>query len=74
MKIDEAKFAKKLGRHVAKVRAARAYSQDKLCLEGSFSRGTIHKIENGKVSVGIYTLARIAKILKIPLKELIDFE
>lgn len=72
--LDEKTFAKKVGRHLAAVRASKGYSQDRLCLEAGFSRATVHKVENGKVSTSLYTVARIAEILEVPLKKLVDFE
>lgn len=68
------RFLKKLGAHIAKVRKQKGYSQDRLYLEAGFSRGTISKIENGLTSPEVYTLARIAEVLDIPLKKLVDIE
>ena len=72
--MDKSKFLKKLGEHIAKVRKQKGYSQDRLYLEGGFSRGTISKIENGLVSPEVYTLVRISEVLDVPLKKLIEFE
>lgn len=55
-------------------RKQKDYCQDRLYLEGGFSRGTLSKIENGLTSPEVYTLARIADVLNIPLKKLIEFE
>lgn len=67
-------FLRRLGRHIRKVCRANGYSQDRLYLEGGFSRGTVSKIENGLVSVEVYTLKRIADTMGISLVELLDFE
>ena len=72
--MNEKLFLKGLGQHIAKVRKSRGYSQDRIYLEGGFSRGTMSKIENGQVSPQIFTLYRIAKIIGVPLKKLIDFD
>lgn len=72
--MDKARFLKKLGAHIAKVRKQKGYSQDRLYLEGGFSRGTLSKIENGLTSPEVFTLARIAEVLDIPLKKLLDLE
>lgn len=72
--MDKSRFLKKLGENLAKVRKQKGYSQDRLYLEGGFSRGTISKIENGLTSPEVFTLARIAEILEVPIKKLIDFE
>lgn len=67
-------YLQKLGEHIRKLRVSKGYSQDRLCLEASFSRGTIYKIESGAVNPQILTLARMAKILEIPLRKLIDLD
>ncbi len=72
--MDKDTFLKHLGRHIAKVRKSQGYSQDKVYLEGGFSRGTMSKIENGLVNPQLYTLEKIADVLEVPLKRLIDFE
>ena len=72
--MEKVKFLKKLGAHIAKVRKQRGYSQDRVYLEGGFSRGTLSKIENGLSSPEVFTLARIAEVLDVPLKKLIEFE
>jgi DNA-binding XRE family transcriptional regulator len=68
------KFLKRFGAHVKKVRIAAGYSQDRVYLEGGLSRATMSRIEAGKVDAQIFTLARVAETLGIPLKKLIDFE
>lgn len=69
--MDKKKFLKKLGAHIAKTRKQRGYSQDRLCLEAGFSRGTMSKIENGLSSPEVYTLARVADVLGVPLERLV---
>jgi len=63
-----------LGEHIAKVRRSKAYSQDRLCLEAGFSRGTLSKIESGSVNPQIFTLAKIAHTIGVSLKSLVDFK
>lgn len=72
--MDKKRFLKKLGTHIAKVRKQKGYSQDRVYLEGGFSRGTLSKIENGLTSPEVYTLSRIAEVLDVPLKKLVEFE
>ncbi len=69
---DQQEFLNRLGAHVAKLRAAKGYSQDRLCLEAGFARGTLSKIENGLVDPHASTLARTAETLGVPLKKLMD--
>lgn len=49
-------------------------SQDRIYLEGGFSRGTLSKIENGLTSPEVCTLYRVAEVLDVPLKKLIEIE
>lgn len=72
--MDKKKFMKQLGSHIAKVRKQKGFSQDRIYLEGGFSRGTLSKIENGLASPVVYTLARIAEVIGVPLKKLVEFE
>lgn len=72
--MDKKRFLMKLGANLAKVRKQKGYSQDRLYLEGGFSRGTISKIENGLTSPEVFTMARIADVLGVPLRKLVEFE
>lgn len=71
---EKKEYLKKLGENVAKLRKQKGYSQDRVYLEGGFSRGTLSKIENGLTSPEAYTLHRIAEVIGVPLKKLVDFE
>lgn len=72
--MNKTRFLKKLGANLAKVRKQKGYSQDRLYLEGGFSRGTISKIENGLTSPEVFTMVRIAEVLGVPVKKLVEFE
>lgn len=71
---DSKHYLEKFGKRLAKMRTVKGYSQDRLCLEAGFARGTLSKIEAGKVDPKLTTIARIADTLEIPLKKLIDVE
>jgi len=71
--MQEREFLKSLGEHIAKLRRARGFSQDRVYLEGGFSRGTMSKIERGLVNPQILTLAKLARTIGVPLKRLLDF-
>ena len=72
--MEQKTYLKQLGAHVAKTRKAKGYSQDRLYLEGGFSRGTMSKIESGKMNPSIWILRKIAMTIGVPLRKLIDFE
>ncbi len=65
-------FLKRLGAHIARIRRARGYSQDRLCLEAGFARGTLSRIEAGLVDPRASTLARIADTVNVSRKKFLD--
>lgn len=69
---DKKKFLKKLGAHIARLRKVKGYSQDRLCLEAGFARGTLSRIEAGLVDPQATTLIRIAETIEIPPKKIFD--
>jgi transcriptional regulator with XRE-family HTH domain len=69
-----AEFLRRLGANIARIRKQKGYSQDRLCLEGGLSRGTVSKIESAKVEAKMYTMAKIAKTLRVSLSNLTDFD
>lgn len=71
---QKSQYLKKFGAHIKKVRVAAGYSQDRVYLEGGLSRATMSRIEHGQVDPQIFTLARIADTIGVPLKKLVDFE
>jgi transcriptional regulator with XRE-family HTH domain len=66
-------FLAKLGAHIARLRRSKGYSQDRLCLEAGFARGTLSRIEAGLVDPRASTIARIADTLGLQRKRLLDF-
>ncbi len=63
---NEKRFLKELGARIASIRSSKGYSQDRLCLEAGFARGTLSKIESGKINPKASTLARIARTIGVP--------
>lgn len=72
-KRDELRL-KRLGSHIKKVRRSMGYSQDRVYLEAGFSRGTMSRIESGKVNPTYLTLVKIAETIGVPVKRLVDVE
>jgi transcriptional regulator with XRE-family HTH domain len=66
-------FLARLGAHIAAIRQAKHYSQDRLYLEAGLSRSTLSRIERGLVDPQVSTLMQIADTLGVPLKKLLDF-
>lgn len=71
---DSEDYLLKFGERLGKIRAAKGYSQDRVCLEAGLARGTLSKIEAGKVDPKLTTLARIAETIGVPLKKITDIE
>jgi DNA-binding XRE family transcriptional regulator len=71
---DSKQYLIEFGERLAKIRKSKGYSQDRVCNEGGFSRGTLSKIESGSVDPKLTTLARISEIIGVPLKKILDFE
>lgn len=69
---DHEGYRRTLGARIAKVRKSKAYSQDKLCLEAGFARGTLSKIESGQVDPKASTMSRIAATLGVPIGKLME--
>lgn len=53
-------------------RIKKGYSQEELALNANISRNTVWKIETGKASPTVETLAKIAQALEIEFSELTD--
>lgn len=71
MNTRESRYLKRLGKHIARLRKSKGYSQDRLYLEAGFSRGTVSKIENGLVNPQILTLQKIADTIGVGLEDLV---
>jgi len=65
-------FLKRLGTHIARLRRSRGYSQDRVCLEAGFARGTLSPIEAGLVGPRASTLARIADTIGINRRKFLE--
>lgn len=63
-----------LGAHIARLRASKGYSQDRLQLEAGLARGTVSKIENGLRDPRATTLIKIAQTIGVSPKRLLDFK
>ena len=66
-------FLKRLGKHIAKIRKEKGFSQDRLYIESELARRTIDRLETGQVDPRATTLRKIARTLKVPLADLFDF-
>lgn len=67
-------FLKKLGKNIAQLREKSGISQTELALCCDKDRQSLNRLEKGRINPSIYYLLEICIELKVPLKELLDFE
>jgi transcriptional regulator with XRE-family HTH domain len=62
----------KFGKKIKELRKAKKMSQENLAFEADLDRTYINSIENGKRNVSLVNIEKIAKALKVNLKNLFD--
>jgi transcriptional regulator with XRE-family HTH domain len=60
----------KLGKNLRRIRTAKGISQGDIVRALSMGRGFISNIENGKGNPTLITITKLAKVLKVPIIEL----
>lgn len=67
-------FLKKLGKNVARLREKAGLSQKDLALRCDKDKQSLNRLEKGRINPSAFYLSEIAAELKVPVKELLDFE
>ncbi len=67
-------FLKKLGKNIARLREENGISQTELALRCDKDRQSLNRLEKGRINPSIFYLLEIATELKLPIKDLMDFE
>lgn len=67
-------FLKKLGKNIARLREDAGISQTELALRCDKDRQSLNRLEKGRINPSSYYLLEISKELKVPLKDLLDFD
>ncbi len=62
----------KFGKKVKEFRYLRKFSQEDLALEADLDRTYINSIENGRRNVSLINIEKIAKALKVKVKDLLE--
>jgi transcriptional regulator with XRE-family HTH domain len=62
---------KKVGLNIRKIREAKDLSQEKLATLADLHRTYIGQIERGEKNIGLKNLEKIAKALKVNIKDLL---
>lgn len=67
-------FLKKLGKNIAHLREKAGLTQTDLALRCDKDKQSLNRLEKGRINPSAFYLSEIAAELKVPLKELLDFE
>ena len=67
-------FLKKLGKNVARLREEVGLSQTELALRCDKDRQSLNRLEKGRINPSAFYLSQLAEELKVPVKDLLDFE
>lgn len=67
-------FLSKLGKTITRLRKEAGLSQVELAQRCGRSKQNINRIEKGGHNPSIYVLHEIAEVLKVPVREFLDFE
>lgn len=67
-------FLLKLGRHIAKIREQKGYSQASIARKASKDPQSFYRLENGIVNPSIFYIKEIADELDLTVSELLNFE
>ena len=67
-------FLKKRGKNIARLREEAGLSQTELALRCDKDRQSLNRLEKGRINPSVFYLLQISHELKIPLKDLLDFE
>ena len=70
MNLDDRKFLQALGFRIRELRLAHTWTQEDLAKKCELHRTFIGSVERGERNVSILNLRLIARILRVPLKEL----
>jgi len=68
------KFLKKLGANVARLRKEEGLSQTELALRCEKDKQSLNRLEKGRINPSAFYLQQIAAELKVPVKELLNFD
>jgi putative transcriptional regulator len=71
--MEEEDFLKKVGKTIEKIRKEAGFTQVELGARCGWGRQNINRLEKGRHNPSVLVLNEIAKALKVPLKDLLDF-
>lgn len=68
------KILKKFGSHVKAIRQSKGAKLTELHAAGELDSSVISKIERGEKNITLTTLLKLADVLEVPAKKLLDIE
>lgn len=74
MEISEENFIENLGTHIRKLRESKNLSQQDLANDCGIPKVQIGRIERAEINTTIRTLIKIANVLDVEPKELLNFQ
>lgn len=61
------------GAHLAQVRRAKGWSQEKLALESGLARSYLGGVERGQRNIALVNICKLAEALNVPPAKLMEF-
>lgn len=61
-----------VGNNIRKIRLSQKMSQNQLAFEAGVTREFVNKVESGKYNISIINLEKLATILEVEIKDLLD--
>lgn len=72
--MTEKDLLKRMGARIKEVRVSKGVTQQELAVEAfNTDKSNVSRLEAGRVNASVYTLYKVARHLKVPLSELLDF-
>ena len=69
----EKAYLELFGKHLQQIRKEKGFSQETLGLDAELGKNQIGMIERGEINTTVSTIKKIADVLKIHPKDLLDF-
>lgn len=70
--MSEKKFLKLVGKRIASLRKQKGFTQIDLAYSCNFEKSNMSRIENGNTNPTISTLFKIAQVLHVEVKDLLE--
>ena len=72
MNLDDRNFLRDVGARLRESRLARGWTQDELARRCRLHRTFVGSVERGERNLSLLKLRRIAKVLRLPMADLVD--